>query len=258
MYRNRVRATTGVNVLDLFSGIGGFSLGLERAGMRTVAFSEINPYCSAVLAKQWPNVRNLGDIRAVGAEQIAPLEPVDVICGGFPCQDVSHAGSRTGLAGARSGLWSEFRRLLDQIQPKYAIIENVSALRVRGLGTVLQDLGALGFDAEWHCIPASALGAPHERDRIWIIAYAAGVRWLEGERAEIERWGLLRPGQLDCPSAWSTYENNDEVRSRAIRIVDGVPSRVERLNALGNAVVPQIPEIIGRAIMRAHATNSCE
>lgn len=239
-----------MNVLDLFSGIGGFSLGLERAGMRTVGFCEINPFCRAVLAKHWPGIPIWSDVRALGAEQVAAAAGVvDVICGGFPCQDISHAGARAGIAGARSGLWAEMRRLIESVQPRFALIENVSALRNRGLEVVLRDLDALGFDAEWHCISASALGAPHERDRIWIIAYSAGVRWHEGERAEIERWGLLRPGELDRPSPWATSENNDEVRSRAIRIVDGVPARVERLNAMGNAVVPQIPEIIGRAIM---------
>jgi DNA (cytosine-5)-methyltransferase 1 len=239
-----------VNVLDLFSGVGGFSLGLEKAGMRTVGFCEINPFCRAVLAKHWPGVPIWSDVRALGIEQISSAAGVvDVVCGGFPCQDISNAGSKAGLAGARSGLWSELLRIIEAVSPRFAIIENVSALRNRGLEKVLADLNALGLDAEWHCVPASALGAPHQRDRIWIIAYPESLRRDERFGSAKDGWGLLRPGQLDCPSSWSTDENNDEIRSRAIRIVDGVPGRVERLNAMGNAVVPQIPEIIGRAIM---------
>jgi DNA (cytosine-5)-methyltransferase 1 len=157
-----------LRVLDLFSGIGGFSLGLERAGMRTVAFCEINPYCQAVLAKHWPGVPVHGDIRQLRG---ADIGPVDVICGGFPCQDISTAGKGAGLAGARSGLWSEYRRLIEECQPQWVVIENVSALRSRGLDQVLGEVSALGFDAEWHCIPAAAVGAPHRRDRVWIVAY---------------------------------------------------------------------------------------
>src|SRR5215831_14699037 len=178
----------GMNVLDLFSGIGGFSLGLERAGMRTVAFCEIDPYCQAILRRHWPNVPIFDN---VGTFHIAAIDydfpPINVICGGFPCQDISVAGKGAGIDGAQSGLWSQYARIIGEVRPRYVIVENVAALLGRGLERVLGDLAALGFNAEWHCIPASAVGAPHRRDRIWIVAYPArkcehrsgdaGARW---------------------------------------------------------------------------------
>jgi DNA (cytosine-5)-methyltransferase 1 len=136
-----------LTVGSLFSGIGGFELGLERAGMRVLWQAETDPYASAVLAKHWPGVRNHGDVRNVRA---GAVEPVDVICGGFPCQDISNAGKRAGIDGERSGLWSEYARIVGELRPRYVIVENVAALLGRGIERVLGDLAALGFDAEWH------------------------------------------------------------------------------------------------------------
>lgn len=166
-----------LTVLDLFSGIGGFSLGLERTnGFKTIGFCEIEPYPRAVLAKHWPNVPCYTDVRTLTGIY------ADVICGGFPCQDISVAGKGAGLSGERSGLWFEFHRLIKEVRPKYAIIENVSALRSRGLDEVLRSLTEIGYDAEWHCIPASAVGAPHRRDRVWIVAYPPN----DGTRRRVE------------------------------------------------------------------------
>jgi len=177
-----------MHVLDLFSGIGGFSLGLERAGMRTVAFCEIDPFARAVLAKHWPQVPCYDDVQTLTRDRLCADGVVrpDIICGGFPCQDISGAGKGAGLAGDRSGLWSEFARLIGEMRPRYAIIENVALLRSRGLDQVLGALDALGYDAEWHCIPASAIGAPHHRDRVWIVAYAndTGCR----DASEVHAW----------------------------------------------------------------------
>lgn len=238
-----------MNVLDLFSGIGGFSLGLERAGMRTVAFCEIEPYCRAVLRKHWPHVPCYDDIRTLTAERLADDGiAVDVICGGFPCQDISVAGKGAGLAGARSGLWREYARLVGEIRPRFVIVENVSALLSRGLGEVLGDLAALGYDAEWDCIPASAVGALHRRDRLWIIAYPD---------ADSVRPQRLRPAAV---GTWSEQQFarlvQDQIRisvpaGRLRSLVDGVPGRLGQLRGYGNAVVPQIPELIGCAIMQA-------
>src|SRR6476646_7604646 len=144
MSGKRIRS---VNVLDLFSGIGGFSLGLERAGMRTRAFCEIDPYCRRVLAKHWPDVPCFADVRAL---RPTDLPAVDVICGGFPCTDISVAGKGLGITGPQSGLWGEYARIIGEVRPRYVIVENVAALLGRGLATVLGDLAALGFDAEWH------------------------------------------------------------------------------------------------------------
>lgn len=160
-----------LNVLDIFSGIGGFSIGLEAATMQTVAFCEINPFCRKILTRHWPSIPIFPDITTVHKEDLKTLPRIDVIAGGFPCQDVSIAGKKKGINAKRSGLWKEFVRLINEIRPKYAIIENVANLRSSGLINVLQDLWKIRYDAEWHCIPASAFGAPHRRDRIWIIAY---------------------------------------------------------------------------------------
>ena len=242
-------------VLSLFAGIGGFDLGLERTGgFKTVAFCEIDPFCRRVLAKHWPGVPCYEDVRSLTAERLrADGIAVDVICGGFPCQDVSHAGARIGIDGSRSGLWREYARIIGEIRPAYVIVENTGGLTSRGMGRVLGDMAALGLDAWWDRVPASALGAPHPRERIWIVAYPEALRREEGQRAAAEWRRLVRSWQLDRTNPWASDENNDEVRSGFLRIVDGLPNRVDRLGALGNAVVPQIPELIGRAILAAEA-----
>lgn len=301
-----------MRVLDLFSGIGGFSLGLERAGMRTVAFCEIEEYPRQVLAKHWPDVKIYDDVRTLTADALRRDGiAVDLICGGFPCQDISFAGKRAGLEGARSGLWEEYRRIIGEVRPRYVIVENVTGLLSLGLSTVLGDLAALGYDATWDCVPAQAVGAPHRRDRIWIIAYANrqvehdgaidaemggasksvadasgerdqsdGVtRKLAGEsrssqakrhqrkrgrhaarcRGEDLAHSDIRRGQ-GCAERFA--EPDDAVASGwwltepdVGRVADGVPARLDRLRGLGNAVLPQIPELIGRAIMAIEAAQ---
>jgi DNA (cytosine-5)-methyltransferase 1 len=267
-----------VNVLDLFSGIGGFSLGLERAGMRTVAFCEIDPYARAVLRKHWPDVPCYDDVRTVTADRLrADGIACDVICGGFPCQDISHAGKGAGLAGERSGLWSEIARLVGELRPRYVIVENVSALLGRGLDRVLGDLAEIGYDAEWHCIPASYVGARHIRDRVWIIAHPDRLRELqpqgneqdigrrdhfrpESDASHAHRSGLqerfLRPGV--SPGQGRHDDGQDTAvdpwwpaEPALVRRFHGIPNRVDRIRCLGNAVVPQVVEVIGRAIMAA-------
>ncbi len=271
-----------MKLLDLFSGIGGFSLGLERAGFQTVAFCEIEPFCRDVLRKHWPHVPIYDDVRELTGERLrADGIEVDAICGGFPCQDISLAGKGAGLSGQRSGLWSEYARLIHELRPKVVIVENVAALRNRGLDRVLGEMAALGYDAEWHCIPASSVGAPHRRDRIWIVAYPVSDQlWHEprrgcgpngtgaGEPADDGREelvadansgdGLGRGGAVQVgrfPLAREIADYGDAARTQwrtepdVGRVAHGVPARVHRLRALGNAVVPQIPEIIGKAIM---------
>jgi DNA (cytosine-5)-methyltransferase 1 len=162
---------------SLFAGIGGFDLAARWMGWTTAWYSEIEPYACRVMAQHFPEAINHGDIRSIDGRAV---EPVDVLCGGFPCQDISLAGKGAGIDGKRSGLWSEYARLIEEIRPRWVVAENVSALRSRGLDRVLKDLDEIGYDAEWHCIPASAVGAPHQRDRIWIVAYpniSGGERW---------------------------------------------------------------------------------
>lgn len=178
-----------MRVLDLFSGIGGISLGLHRAGMTTSAFCEINPYCRRVLSRHFPGVPIYDDVRTLTAARLRADGVVfDLIAGGFPCQDVSVAGRGIGLSGERSGLWFEFHRLIGETRPAWCFIENVPALRSRGLDQLLGGLAALGYDAEWDCVPASALGARHRRDRLWLVAYRDG-----GQR--VEPFDALRAGR---------------------------------------------------------------
>lgn len=251
--------------------------------MQTVAFCEPNKFCQAVLHKHWPDVPIYEDVRDLSATRLAnDGVRFDVICGGFPCQDISTAGKGAGLAGERSGLWWEYHRLIAETRPSWVIAENVSALRHRGLEEVLNSLSKIGYDAEWHCIPASALGAPHRRDRIWIVAYphSESVKRLQSGRWT-ERSRTIAPTRtLDsmesssgARSLWSenvadagcessqvsvagshatiqiTQRNTRWETEPAVgRVADGVPNRLDRLKALGNAVVPQIPELIGRWI----------
>ena len=175
-----------IRILDLFSGIGGFSHGFEKhGGFETVAFCEQDEFADAVLEKHWPDVISYDDVKTITRERLEEddITEIDLICGGFPCQDISLAGKGAGLKGERSGLWAEYARIIGEVGPRWVVIENVSALRSRGFVTVLQNLSALGYDAEWHCIPASYVGAPHQRDRIWIIAYAnSSSRWWREKR----------------------------------------------------------------------------
>jgi len=270
-----------MHVLDLFSGIGGFSLGLERAGMETIAFCEIDPFCRKVLAKHWPSIPIHEDITKLRGEHVGP---VDLVCGGFPCQDISFAGQGAGIDGERSGLWKEYARLVGELRPRYVFVENVAALLGRGLGRVLGDLAAFGYDAEWHCIPASAVGAPHRRDRVWIVAHADSIRSGKGQtflkadtkrhfpddirslcshlanangkrlsnhkrRTETEK--QHGNGTIGCRGWLAGKDDYWRIEPDVGRVAHGVPMRVDRIRALGNAVVPQIVEQIGRAIMQA-------
>lgn len=230
-------------VLSLFSGIGAFDLGLHRAGFRTIALCEIDPYASAVLRKHFPGVPNLGDV------EDATFPDADVIVAGFPCQDLSNAGRRAGLAGERSGLFREVVRAVRVVRPRLVVLENVAALLGRGMGAVLGDMAALGYDAVWHCIPASHVGAPHDRDRVWIVAHALGCeRWQESYCRALGRMGREQqsvPWDRDWQSALRELRGMD----------DGSAYRVDRVDTLRNAVVPQIPELIGRAILAAEAQS---
>ena len=236
-----------MRVLDLFAGIGGFTLGLVRAGFETAAFCEIDPYAQKVLAKHWPGVPIYDDVRTITAERLASDGiGVDVITGGFPCQDISTAGKQAGIQdGTRSGLWSECARLLGELRPQYAIFENVTNLlngeRGAWFKRVLWDISKVGYDAEWHCIPASELGAHHHRDRIWIVAYPNSAQCQRGRLP----FGISQEHSQSVISSWWETEPNVD------RVADGVPGRTHRLKCLGNAVVPQIPELIGNAIMGA-------
>ena len=245
-----------LRVLDLFSGIGGFSLGLERAGMTTVAFCEIDPYCRRVITRHWPGLPIFGDVASLTAKDVNPFGPIGIICGGFPCQDISHAGKRAGLTGERSGLWQEFRRLVGELRPKYAIVENVAALTVRGLLDILGDLANLRYDAEWRVLGADDIGASQHRKRLWLLAYPddAGLQgpiWARQPGTSRKEWQTSHSEPLR--SACGFWPPGPREVIHIPRMDDGPADRAHRLRALGNAVVPQIPEMIGRAIALAEA-----
>ena len=140
-----------LSVFDIFSEIGGFSLGLEKAGMQTVAFCEKDSFCQKILKTHWRDIPIFPDISKLTKDDFKTLKQIDIIAGGFPCQDISCAGKQVGINGSRSGLWKEFKRLINELKPRYAIIENVANIRSKGLVAVLQDLREIGYDAEWHC-----------------------------------------------------------------------------------------------------------
>ena len=235
-----------LRLLDLFSGIGGFSLGLERTGgFETVAFCEIEEFPRKVLKKHWPEVPCYHDIRDLTAARLrADGIEVDAICGGFPCQDISSSGDGAGLDGAKSALWSEYARLVSELRPQVVFVENSAKLLSRGLDRVLSSLAEIGYDAEWHCVPASAVGATHHRDRAWIIAYP------NGERRRGPSFGLHKVRQFECLST-PTVRIPGVPEPAICGTNNGVPDRSHRLKALGNAVVPQIPELLGNAYLES-------
>ena len=230
-------------VIDLFSGIGGFSYGLEATGhFETVAFCEIEEFPRKVLKKHWQNVPIYKDIKDVTKERLRTDGVISngdriVVTGGFPCQDISIAGHQKGITGKRSGLWSELHRLIGEIQPDYAIMENVPNLlsgdRGRWFGRVLGDLSEIGFDARWYSIQASDMGAPHKRNRIWIIAYPNSRLCRGGgaigQSGEDKEWGLYSEKEEQAThDLRSKTIGCDTVRGKKENVADSVRQRLER------------------------------
>lgn len=278
----RAQDTAGdtITLGSLFSGIGGLDLGVEAAtGARTVWQVERDKWCRSVLARHWPDARRYDDVCKVGEE----LERVDIIAGGFPCQDLSHAGKRAGLAGERSGLWREFARIIRVVGPRFVFVENVSGLLSDSgaMGAVLGDMAAMGFAAEWGVFRASDVGAPHRRERVFILAVAdcdsirlegdwkcglfdgqrASLRDNANRRGSAERGGdgigaaESRVGSLfdGLPARlaghrWPAGRGEAQHEGEPPRVAQGVPERRQRLKALGNAVVPQQAALAWRVL----------
>jgi len=225
---------------SLFSGIGGFDLGFERAGIKTLWQVEIDDYCRRVLAKNFPHAKRFGDIRECGAHNLAR---VDILSGGFPCQPVAFCG-KGGAQDDERWLWPEFQRIICELRPRFVIVENVPGLLNRGMGEVLGGLAACGYDAEWDTVSACEFQAPHTRERLLIVAYPSEKRcgwqrsfWTKETSLEIGRRGaeLYRP--------WS-------VEPGIPRVAYGVPNRLDRIAGVGNSFIPQIAEYIARQIIK--------
>jgi DNA (cytosine-5)-methyltransferase 1 len=265
--------------LDLFSGIGGFALAARWAGMETVGFCEIEPYCQKILRKHWPSVPIWEDVRKVYrfADDCVPcgdckepfcelcnehfadcqclgcsqfddeIGPVDLVTAGFPCQDISvgHTWTKArGIDGERSGLWREVVRITSVVRPRWLLCENVPALRSRGLGRCLKDLWEIGYDSEWHIVSASSVGAEHKRERIWITAYPKGLG-LEGIWPEGFQVSHVHEGQiLSLCSSDGQWEVEPDFRRTDARL----SGRMDRLKALGNSIQPQVAYQFLRAI----------
>lgn len=242
--------------ISLFAGIGGLDLGLERAGMECVAQVEIDDFCQKVLQKHWPDVPKYKDVRDVGKHN---LPTANLICGGFPCQDVSLAGKQLGLNGERSILWREYFRIICEIRPEWIVAENVVGLLSANngdfFGMVLRDLAQAGYDAQWRVLRASQFFAPHSRERVIVIAYPNQIR--QRDVFSHNAWVQTK----EKPQLWDTFRANGrqvfvETAHRVLGDYDGLPVELDRLGALGNAVVPQVAEFIGRCIMNAQGVEN--
>jgi DNA (cytosine-5)-methyltransferase 1 len=233
-----------MKVLDLFAGIGGFSLGLEKnKGFETGRFCEMDKHAQLILRKHWPKVEISSDVTKMSIK----TGEFQVISGGFPCQDISFAGKQKGLKGERSGLWKEFLRLIKEGKPEYALIENVEHLKKKGLGVVLKDLFELGYDCEWYCLTGNSVGLPHQRRRIFAIAYPH--RDLIDEKAQI-----VMPKSLYARLSSNLQKDDRNIMSLPRVVLDDLnkkdeKTRKERIKRLGNSIIPRISEIIGKAIL---------
>jgi DNA (cytosine-5)-methyltransferase 1 len=246
-----------LRVIDAFSGIGGFTLAAEKlGGFETICFIEKEPYCQKILKKHWSHIPVHDDILSFQPE----MGSADVVCGGFPCQDISFAGKQAGInKGTRSGLFYELMRIICVVRPRFVVLENVSAILGNGLDTVLGHLSEAGFDAEWACIPASAVGACHQRDRWWLVAYSNNSG-SQGLREELE----LHQGSGKVPFTWCHQPRMPEQNWRRFvskpllrRGDDGLSGRVDRLKALGNTVVPAVAQIpLARVLQLANETSN--
>lgn len=267
---------------SLFSGIGGMDLGLERSGMTCKWQVEIDQWCRERLAGKWLGVKRHDDVNTFPPNGTPRDWYVDVIAGGFPCQDVSLAGKGEGIDGSRSGLWKRFRDIIRDLQPRYVLVENTPGLIVRGLDRVLGDLACLGFDAEWDVLSAAAFGASQLRKRLFIVAYPSGQRLPadllapseefrrrdapQGWRRNVqfERLGG-RVGDQEYPPTpgdgeWSRIPQSrwePPCVQRGVRgAVHGTADGMDRIHAIGNMVFPANAEWIGRRILEASGGGS--
>lgn len=253
-----------LTVLDLFSGIGGFSLGLENTnGFKTIAFCENNKFCQKVLAKHWPTIPIFDDISTLNSEDINNLDTtINVICGGFPCQPISISGNQKGECDER-WMWPEFYRIICMVKPEWILVENVVGLlsvqKGKLFGGILRDLAQIGYNAEWQVLSASYVGACHQRERLFLVAHTNSKRLYKNIFQ-------FKSDQKSCfEERWPEQSNiylEDFKRSypklpKDLRTLNGISEELDknRLNdqirALGNSIVPKCSEYIGKCILNA-------
>lgn len=242
---------------SLFSGIGGLDLGFEQAGLQVKWQVENDGFCTKILAKRWPDAARYGDVCHVGGHN---LKRVDIIAGGYPCQPHSLSGERRASEDERD-LWPQFCRIIRELRPRWVVAENVLGVLSSEsgcfFGRVLRDLAKLRYDAEWQVLPAAAFGAPHLRDRVFLVAYPHKSRWTPVLRHDIATSVKAYPGwptdHLDTPGAYLEAMEERLREPALLRSYDGISDGVDRLERLGNAVVPQVAEFVGRCIVAAEA-----
>lgn len=270
-----------IKIGSLFAGIGGFELGLERAipESKTIWQVEQNAFCQKVLAKHWPDAKIYNDVRNITKDNV---EPIDILCGGFPCQDISLAGKGRGLHGEKSGLWWEMLRIIGELAPKIIVLENVAAITIRGGREVIGSLTEIGYCTEWTVISAKDFGAPHLRRRWFAVAYTDSLRSGQArngeldstrrERSEIQRRRSQKSPDSDSASCERSrisigvqqkdsdfdlsfskerYWRKTSHVSALCGVDDGISDRLDRLRALGNAIVPQCSEWVGQQIVKS-------
>jgi len=274
-----------LTVGSLFSGAGLCDLGLHWAGFQHRYFCEVDGLCQSILRRHWPGVPVFDDVRTLSGAQ---LPHVDVLCGGFPCQDVSLAGQRAGITStSRSGLWHEYKRIIDETRPRYIIAENVPGLLSLGVEGVLQDLATIGYDAEWQVLGAGSCGAPHHRERVFIVAYPhrsrtagklpvlsalaanlgdynkpgnllawAGIRFdrtrKDSAAEAFSRPVICRVDDGSAPGLDAADGHKPGARPHLLGRVDTTTAKawIPRLKALGNAITPQQAYAIGACILQ--------
>ena len=234
-----------IRIGSLFAGIGGFELGLERAipSAKTIWQVEQNAFCQKVLAKHWPDAKIYNDVRNITKDNV---KPIDILCGGFPCQDISLAGKGRELHGEKSGLWWEMLRIISELRPSIVVLENVAAILVRGGCKVVGSLAEIGYCTEWTVISARDFGAPHLRRRWFAVANSISERaqiQTEGKHTSIKKFGSI--------SKEGNFWKKGPIVSPICGVDDGIPYRVDRLRALGNAIVPQCSEWVGQQIVKS-------
>jgi len=249
---NITSPTKSLAHLDLFSGIGGFSLAAQMVGgIDTQQFVEINPFAQKVLNKNFPGIPIYGDVTTY-----TPTRQFDIVTGGFPCQDISQANtakSRQGLKGDKSGLFFEIIRIIRQCRPRYVVLENSAALlnfrRGRDMGTILWELSQCGYDAEWSVVSACSMGAPHMRKRLFIVAYANSQH---GESRmvihEKDQRGIQAKHNRSSPSPWA------EPPPKPSGVANGIPNRLDRVKSLGNAVAPRVAMVALKRVFEIEAS----